>query len=63
LQYNDNNNHNILFYTFIKQLADKLCYNRYVNKRRAAANAIALLSTFRNVVLGKNVPGISHRLD
>jgi len=45
-------------YTFIALLATKCCYGRQVNKRRAAGNAFALLSTVGNVVLEKNVQGI-----
>jgi len=40
-------------YTFIALLAAKSCCGRQVNKREAAATAIALPSTVRNAVLEK----------
>jgi len=45
-------------YTFIALLAAKCCCGRQANKRQAAANAVALLSTVGNVVLEKNMQGI-----
>jgi len=40
-------------YTFIALLAGKCCCGRQVNKRQAAANAVALLFTVANEVLEK----------
>jgi len=44
--------------TFIALLADKCCCGSQVNKRQAAANAVALLSIVGNVVLEKNAQDI-----
>jgi len=49
--------HNFV-YTLIALLAAKCCCGRQINKRQAAANAVALLSTVGNVVLEKNPQGI-----
>jgi len=45
LQYNNNNAITPLVYTFIALLAAKCCCVRQVKKRKAAAYAVALLST------------------
>jgi len=46
------NSHHLV-YTFIALLAAKCCCGRQANKRQVAANAVALLSTVRKVVLEK----------
>jgi len=40
-----------IVYTFMALLTAKCCCGRQINKRQAAASAVALLSIFENVVL------------